>query len=68
MLKFCNMKITLKRVEDCVGFFEKTQISLAEQKKAMMTERGVKELLISSLQFVLYLCDEAFLSLIFKKI
>ena len=32
MLKFCNMKITLKRVEDCLVFVEKTQISLAEKK------------------------------------
>jgi len=27
------MKITLKRVEDCVVFIEKTQISLAVQRK-----------------------------------
>ena len=39
MLKFCNMKITLKRVEDCAGFFEKTQISLAEQRKAMIDRK-----------------------------
>jgi len=46
MLKFCNMKITLKRVEDCVVFIEKTQISLAEQRKARGDRKNVKDLLI----------------------
>jgi len=40
------MKITLKRVEDCAGFFEKTQISLAEQRKARGDRKNVKDLLI----------------------
>ncbi len=34
----------------------------------MIDRKGRERVVYSSLQFVLYLCDEAFLSLIFKKI